>query len=217
MENPYKVLGIDSNASDEMVKEAYLNLQKKYHPDNYEEGSLKDLARKKTEEITDAFDRIMNERRKNRAESGQSGVVVTQDGKEEKNYKNVNGYPEIREMIQEDRLLEAEELLDGVALDNRTAEWYFLKGSIFFSKGFLEDAENYFSTALRMDPDNNEYRAALNRMSWQKQGNFGSPGKGGYNMPNAPVGGCSACDVCSGLMCADCCCECCGGDCVRGC
>ena len=41
-------------------------------------------------------------------------------------------------------------------------------------------------------------------------------GYGGYN-PNGQMGGCTACDVCNGLICADCCCECMGGDLISCC
>ena len=43
--NPYSVLGISENATDEQVKSAYRELAKKYHPDNYQDSPLKDLAK----------------------------------------------------------------------------------------------------------------------------------------------------------------------------
>ena len=64
MNNPYEILGIDQNATDEQIKAAYLQMQKKYHPDNYQDSPLKEQAEEKTKEITEAFDKIMNERRK---------------------------------------------------------------------------------------------------------------------------------------------------------
>ena len=42
--DPYKVLGIDRNATDEEVKKAYRELARKYHPDNYANTPLSDLA-----------------------------------------------------------------------------------------------------------------------------------------------------------------------------
>ena len=116
MSDPYKVLGISRDATDEQVKEAYREMAKKYHPDNYQGSPIADLANEKMKEVNEAYDQIMNER-KNRKNGGSS------------------------------------------------------------SQGY----------------------------------------SGGYN-PGAPrQGGCSGCDVCSGLLCADCCCECFGGDFIRCC
>ena len=57
--DPYKVLGIGRNATDAEVKEAYRNLAKKYHPDNYAGSPIADLASEKMKEINEAYDQIV--------------------------------------------------------------------------------------------------------------------------------------------------------------
>ena len=52
MNDPYSVLGLDGNASEEEVKRAYRELAKKYHPDNYQDGPLADYASKKMKLMT---------------------------------------------------------------------------------------------------------------------------------------------------------------------
>lgn len=242
MTQPYQVLGVDPSATDQQVQAAFQELQKKYHPDNYRGTPLEQEAAQKMQEATDAFDQIMNERRKNQVESGAAPTVVTtatvtdagsgedggrpdassQAGPTQGGYQGAgsaqSSFSDIRRLIQDNRLVEAEELLDGTPQKNRDAEWYFLKGTVFFTRGWLDDATGFFSTAVRMNPNNPEYQAALNRVMWQRQGNFGSgPGNSPYRTGQPNATGCSACDVCTGLLCADCCCECAGGDLIPCC
>ncbi len=228
MNDPYKILGVSKNASDEEIRNAYRELAKKYHPDNYADSPLADVANQKMQELNGAFDQVMNERRLNGAPEGekQAQTEATHQTADRTAWQSnsdyraeesgENRFSDIRRLIQTNRLIEAEELLDGVPQNERDAEWYFLKGSVFFSRGWLDDAMNHFNTACRLNPNNPEYRAALNRMMWQRQGNMGGGPNQPYRTPQR-VGGCSACDVCQGLICADCCCECMGGDLISCC
>lgn len=195
MKDPYAVLGVSPQATDDEVKAAYRELARKYHPDKYNDNPLSDLAQEKMQEINDAYDTI---------------VRMRQNGGGQYNSGNANSrYTDIRNMIRANRILDAEMLLDGVPSASRDAEWHFLKGSVLYKKGWLEDATNHYATACRMDPMNGEYRAAFNQMQMNRQ-------TGGYRTANT-AGGCSGCDVCSSLLCADCCCECMGGDLIRCC
>ena len=47
MTDPYKVLGVSPDASDEEIKRAYRALARKYHPDNYQNSPLADLVSEK--------------------------------------------------------------------------------------------------------------------------------------------------------------------------
>ena len=62
MNDPYKVLNVSPSASDEEVKKAYRDLARKYHPDNYHDNPLADLAQEKMKEINEAYDTIQRQR-----------------------------------------------------------------------------------------------------------------------------------------------------------
>lgn len=112
-------------------------------------------------------------------------------------------------MINNRSFYEAEIQLDAVAKDERNAEWYYLKGCVFMGRGWYFEASKHFHRACEMDPQNPEYAAALNSMKNMSYD---------YDRQNGQRGGsCSTCDICSGLICADCCCEAMGGDLISCC
>ena len=117
----------------------------------------------------------------------------------------------MRVYIQRNMITEAEQVLDTTPEGNRTAEWHYLKGMCAFRKGWSDQANTYFQTACNMDPNNPEYRAALNNMNGQRAYNYGGYNTSGNMGTNGM--GCSCCDVCAGMMCADCLCSCCRSGC----
>ena len=206
MNNPYEVLGVSPNASDDEIKAAYRKLAKKYHPDNYVNNPLADVAEQKMKEINEAYDEINRMRQKNKGtgstagySSDYSGGYGSSQGTADSRFYNVRIY------IQRNMLDQAEQILDSVQTAERNAEWHYLKGMCAYRRGWSDQAFSYFTTACNMDPNNAEYRAALNNMQNQRSYNYG-----GYQQ-SAPVGGngCSACDICSALICMDCLCNCC--------
>lgn len=198
MNDPYAILGISPSATDDEVKSAYRELARKYHPDNYADNPLSDLAKEKMQEINEAYDAIINMRRGGNKNSGGRSA-------------GSSDFAYIRTLISSGRLEEAQELLDGIPVSSRNAEWYFLNGSVLYKRGWFEGAYSSFSTACRMDPNNAEYREAFNRISRQSGRQY-NPYQSSPHM-----GGCATCDPCTTLCVADCCCEMCGGDLVPCC
>ena len=191
MTNPYTVLGVDRTATDDEIKKAYRELAKKYHPDNYANSPLADLAQEKMKEINEAYDNIQRERAEYSA--GKSYTY--------------SAFAEIRSYIENGDFYEAGVRLDAVKQSERNAEWFYLKGRVNESRGFFFEAERCYDTACALDPQNEEYRNASMRLK------SGAQGFGNRRYSGAPVGGCSVCEVCAGIMCIDCCCDCMGFGC----
>jgi curved DNA-binding protein CbpA len=199
MNDPYSVLGVSPSASEEEIKKAYRELVRKYHPDNYHDNPLADLAQEKMKEINEAYDTITKNR--NNGSSGYGGTSGSYSGG---GYTKAQGgspeFNQVRSAINAGNLSYAEDLLN--AIQNRNAEWNFLMGSVCYRKGWLDDARSYFQSATAMEPTNQEYAQALVMMN---RGAAYNPY--GFNY-NQGAGGCSACDVCTAFLCADACCNC---------
>ena len=58
--NPYEVLGVKPGASQDEIKSAYRKLVKQYHPDQYVDNPLKDLAEEKLAEVNRAYEMLKN-------------------------------------------------------------------------------------------------------------------------------------------------------------
>ena len=210
MNDPYKVLGVSPDASDDEIKKAYKQLVKKYHPDKYRDSDLADLASEKMKEVNAAYEEIKKMRENGGGKRGRGNSGYNYGGGESST--GDPQYSEIRRMINTGNIGRAEQMLYSIAEHMRNAEWNFLMGCIMARRQNFMDAQRYFDIACSMDPYNQEYRSAQNELRNRANG-YG----GGYNTNRGGGGGCSACDVCSGLMCADCCCECMGGDCISCC
>ncbi len=243
MRDPYDVLGISRNATDDEVKSAYRDLARKYHPDNVansDNPAASELFEEKMKEINEAYDTIVTNRRNGTdnassyssagsagySAGGNYGQTSYNSGSynsgssysgEKKNYygasSNSTSFADVRQMINNKRFNEAEELLDGVPMTRRNAEWYFLRGTVLYHRGWVEQAYEHFSQAVQLEPSNAEFRSAYNVVQSQRAGR-----RGGYAYDtDRAERGCNPLSMCCGMFCADSCCECCGGDMISCC
>lgn len=202
MNDPYKVLGVDKNATPEEIKKAYRKLAKKYHPDNYANNPLSDLAEEKFKEINEAYEALCGSGSGSGGYSGSSYSGHTYSG-------GAGNFSQIRNLINMNRVDEADALLE--QMQNHNAEWFYLKGLVYMKRGWYTQGLNFIRQAVNLEPSNFEYRATLNNYINQTR----QYGQSGYNMGRMDSN--SACNCCSNLLCADCCCECMGGDLIPCC
>lgn len=191
MNDPYAVLGVSSSASDEEIKKAYRELVKKYHPDNYANNPLADLAEAKMKEVNEAYDAIVKMRTQGGGyqSSGRTGYGGGY------NQSRGSSYAHVRQLINQNNLAEAERILR--ASQTNSAEWYYLMGMVSYRRGWLDDARQNFWTACSMDPNNMEYRQAMNSMNMNMN-------RGAYHNNNNDL-----CTLCTTLYCMNCLCDSC--------
>lgn len=197
MNDPYQILGISESASDEEVKKAYRDLARKYHPDNYHDNPLADLAQEKMKEINAAYEEITHQRgSKSNSSSGQgyasSGYGGYQSYGNYQSYSGSSVLQQVRLAIQTGNISRAEALLANYS--NHDAEWNFLRGAVCYRRGWMDEAKRYYQTACQMDPGNMEYRQALEFM------------ENGNRSAYRPAGTQFGTDVCGGAPCLNLCC-----------
>ncbi len=202
MKDPYSILGVSRDATDEEIKTAYRELVRKYHPENYTDDTpLKDLSSEKKQEINAAYDEIQKMRAGGRSGSGQNNY----------SYSGSTEYADIRRLINDRHFKEAEKALFAISEYDRTAEWHYLMSVVLMARGRVNDAMRELEIACNMDPTNLEYQRAKEMFNNSARGYgstyYGSAGTGPVRSTTS-----DACDCCANLICMDCLCECCGGD-----
>lgn len=191
MNDPYNVLGVDPSASDEEIKRAYRELARKYHPDNYQNNPLADLAEEKMKEVNEAYDAITRSRSGGQAYGSGQGQQYQGQYAYQQQSSGDSVFAQIRQCINMGDLSRAEQLLR--AAPQQSAEWHFLYGYLAYRKGWLDEASQHFRTACTMEPGNPEYRQAMSMMQ-----------QGGTRYRPAGYGSGACDDPCTTYLCISC-------------
>jgi len=223
MNDPYQVLGVSRNASDEEIKKAYRQLSRKYHPDANVNNPNKEEAEAKFKDVQQAYQQIMHEREYGTSEQGSTsgyggyggygpfrgfgGQYQQQSSESSDNEEDIH-LRAAANYIQSGHYQEALNLLNNI--NDHTAKWYYYSAQANSGVGNNVVALQHARRAAEMEPGNYQYQQLVSQLerggSWyeQQQQPYGSSGGAGNNRCMRLCIANLICDICcggSGLCC----------------
>ena len=185
MIDPYSVLGVSRNASDDEIKKAYRRMSRKYHPDANINNPNREQAEEKFKQVQQAYEQIMREREQG-SSYGNSysgfGGFGDYSGNAYQDEESVRRQAAAN-YIQSGHYREAMNVLQSLSQHN--GQWYYLSSMANMGLGNNVNALSDIREAVRLEPDNMQYQMLLQRMegggSWYRemQNPFGGMPTGG--------------------------------------
>ena len=190
----YELLGLNENATDEEIKEAYERLKAKYDKEKWEDGEVGTNAARMLTKIGAAYREIMEERR-------------------EQQRASQNPFESVREAIRRGDISKAQSLLD--EFNERSAEWHYLQSVVYYKKNWMNESRKQLEIAMQMDPANQKYRDDYQKLS--ARADYRTQTGGAANVDPDPaddrqMGGNECISMCNACACMSClynCCYCC--------
>lgn len=224
MRNPYEVLGVSPDASDDEIKKTYRKLSRMYHPDANINNPNKEQAEEKFKEVQQAYDAIMDRSaggnpytgagraagygNRGNTHGGFRGYGSTYGGFSGYRYSDwdtqFNGgdteshYVAAATFIRNRMFTEAVRILNEIK--ERDGRWYYLSCLAMAGLGNTATAMAYIKKAVELDPENVEYRQVYNQMTsatewYTGRGRF-------YGTPMVNVSS-MCCDMCLVNLCCN--------------
>ena len=216
MTDPYRVLEVSPDATDEEIKKAYRKLCKRYHPDLHTGKSDEQEAEKRFLEVQRAYQDIMKARQGGGTEASSfnpyggfwgSAYGPGYGGYDYGRQRQEDESSQIRAAkvyIDAGHYTEALNALSGVAMEERNARWYFLNALAQCGLHNTAQAMEYARQAVKMDPSNIQYRQLYSEL---ESGGYRYAAEGQRYGRNIGMWQ----NPCCGLALANLCCLCMGG------
>lgn len=193
MKNPYDILGVSPDASEEEIKKAYRNLSRRYHPDANVNNPNKEQAEERFKEVQQAYQAIMDGNTSGSGDYGGTGSYSRGYGgfggfggygrahnnfygdDKDSNYLNAAlNYINGRDYQSALRILSE--------IENKNGRWYYISSIANQGAGNQAKALEHIQIAMRMEPGNAEYQQFYNIM---QNGGTWYTGRGAqYGMPD---------------------------------
>lgn len=212
MNNPYDILGVARDASEEDIKKAYRTLSRRYHPDANINNPNKAQAEEKFKQIQEAYQQIMKERTDGFEGSSSYGYGTSAGNGGYGDFRGFGGFGGFGSFggfggfgdststgYEEDGHLraagnyirngyykEARTVLDG--MEEKSARWFYYSALAHAGLSNNVAAMEHAKRAAAMDPGNTDYRSLVYRFEnggmqyQQRQYTYGSPYAGGSNL-----------------------------------
>lgn len=207
--DPYSVLGVPRNASEEEIKKAYRNLSRKYHPDANINNPNKEYAEQMFKEVQQAYQTIMDNKASGNNSYDYGGFRgFGYNSSKEYEDDDTRYMKAVINYINNRRFAEACNLLNSIK--DRNADWYYYSAIANAGAGNNVTAMEHINRACAMEPYNTEYARAKEQL--ENGGDWYAGRTTMYGFPDSVnTGMCSKlcmyyclCNLCSGgrmIMC----------------
>lgn len=145
--NAFEILGLLPIATKEEVDQRYNELRKKYAEDRFKEGEEGEAAAEKLQQLDMAYRDICRQ--------------FSDEG--ENFHDNETAYQHIQQCSKENRLDEAQSLLDKIS--NRDAEWHYQQSIVFYKRNWFLECKKQLEYAIQMEPHNAKYTESLEKLT----------------------------------------------------